>query len=283
MPRVQWWLLGIAALLAGCQPQAIVIGGKTNPKRIQTLVSLSPNTTEVSSTAALYNILRGRTKSCNWPVNLAKLPVYGDVKPDYEKLARLKPDAIVLDPSLYSTTDIQKLKDLGIEVIEFKAGTLAEFKDSVFKFGARTGGESYLSTYIDKIEAAEGTSQADAITPTPKVAVIMAGKGSEHMVAGTKGFVGDIIRAAAAEPVGPDSGKWETVSAERLLQDNPDVILFAGEPTSFIKDPRFASLKAVKSGRFGALNQDVVLRAGSRVDKFIESAHKIIATAVRGA
>jgi len=283
MRRVQWWLLGILAVVAGCQSEGPVIGGKNSPnKPIQIMVSLSPSTTEVASTASLYNMLRGRTKSCNYPATMSKLPVYADVKPDYEKLARLKPDAIVLDPSLYSAGDIQKLKDLGVEIIEIKASSLSEFKDSLYRFGARTGGESYISSYLDKVETAAETASAEPLEPKPKVAVIMAGQGSEHMIAGTKGFIGDIMKTAGGEIVGPDSAKWETLSAETLLQQNPDVIIFGGPADSFVKDPRFSSLKAIKAKTYGALNQDIVVRAGGRVDKFIEASHKILRTAVKG-
>jgi iron complex transport system substrate-binding protein len=64
---------------------------------------------------------------------------------------------------------------------------------------------------------------------------------------------------------------------------NPDVILVPG--TKFdvsgadkvLKDPRFATVSAVKQKRVIVLDADILLREGQRVDQLIKAVHRAIA------
>ncbi len=269
----------LAVLLVGCASVEPIEGGKELEKPVTKLISLSPSTTEIVTVASLYAALKGRTSACNYPkVTLERIPVVAGVKPDYDKIAQIKPDLALYDSSLYSEADIQKLKDLGIETLEMKSGSLDEFFDSCSRLGARTGSETPVASYLDKVNAAKTAAEADPVSPKPTVAVLMAGNGTEHMISGTEGFVADVVKVAGGQPVGPGGKKFVTLNVEELIQLNPDILLTAGPADKIVTDPRLRTLKAITNRRISALNQDVVVRAGSRVDKFIDYAHKAIAS-----
>lgn len=279
--RVTRWIVPLVLstfLGLGCQPQEIVEGGKPNPKPIKTLISLSPSTTEVATMAALYSQLKGRTAACNYPTTIAQTPVVVGVKPDYDKIAAIKPDLAIYDPNLFGAADIKKLEDLKIETYPITANTVQEFIDTLYRFGARTNSETSLSTYVDRILDIMRRTQSEPVSKEVTCVILLPGRGGEHMVAGTESFQADVMKIAYAKVLGPGGTKFVPLNAEQLVGWNPDLVITAGDPTSLLQDPRFQSLEAFKNKRIRAINQDVVVRAGSRVDKFIEAAAQIVAT-----
>ena len=266
--------LFITTLLSGCE-QPTQVGGQPRPKIYRAIVSLSPSTTEILLSNSI-NII-GRTSACTFPeFQIKSIPIVGDVKPNYEKLTRMKPDFIVYESNLYNEQDKQKIKALGADVFEMKSTTLAEYEKEIAELGAKVGGESNLAEYIDKVHRAAAKGQADAPNPRPKVAVILAGATGSHLIMGTKGFLGDCYRAAGGDLVGPETDKFEVLKPEFLLSADPDVIFVPGKAEDFLKDTRMSSLKAVKNKRVFGINADVALRRGARVQQFIENLSKAL-------
>jgi ABC-type Fe3+-citrate transport system substrate-binding protein len=97
----------------------------------------------------------------------------------------------------------------------------------------------------------------------------------------TQGELAEVMRVIGADPVGPDTAKFETLSPEFLFQANPDVIIVAGEAKSFLADTRFANLDAVKNLRIFGNNQDMWVRRGGRIDNLIEQAHKALMLVIK--
>lgn len=275
-------LTGLA--LFGCSAKTeIVIGGKPGPipPENSTVVSLSPSTTEIAVIATPYLRLIGKTKSCNWPPTAAGVPVVADVKPNYEKIAELAPTIILYDEGLFSAADVEKIKGLTKVTFAMKGDTVDEFCDQIFALGKATLQETDTSAYVDKIVAAKNASEAEPLNPKPKIAVVLVSESGQHMIAGAKSFQADVMRIAGGDPVGPDGKRFEPLNPEALVQWNPDCILIGAKAESveklagvLLKDPRFASVSAIKNKKIVALDEDMVVRRGGRVDRFIEYVHK---------
>lgn len=284
MRRALLFLSLIALFVAGCSPQRPTIGGFKREKSPMRIVSLSPSATEILVTkAGVSQRMVGRTAACNWPQAAQGIPVVGQVKPDFEKIAQMNPDLIVYDQDLYSPTDEQKIKELGVDTYVLRGDTLEEFEKSVFEIGKLVGGETELSKYVDDIYRARDASTAAAITPQPKVAIILPGQGGEHLIAGTKSFAAAVVRASGVEVVGPDARLFVPLNAEQLLSQAPTVILAAGAAGSaqrLAADPRLKPTPAVRDGKVFEVEQDVILRRGGRVDTLINTLHGALARAV---
>lgn len=284
MLRTFWPVVALVAIvIAGCSPSTEqVIGGKSRPKEYKAVVSLSPSTTELFGSMIKYEVLKGRTSSCNWPPEIKLVPVVAGVKPDYEKIAAIKPDLIVYDKSLYSDADVAKIKQICPDTWVLDADTLSDFKRQIIEFAAMTGGETNMSSYVDKIYYAEHAAGDYKPNPKPKCALIMPGKGTEHMIDGTDSFQADVIRTCGGEPVGPKGKVFVPLSPETLTSENPDFIITAGDPADFLKDSRFANLKAVKENHVFGILADIVLRRGGRVNVFIAGVSNILQGKVHG-
>lgn len=259
-----------ALLLAGCQ-ETVPIGGKPRTKRYQKVISLSPSTTEIIGINFGPPIFAGRTEACNYPT-VAKVPIVAGVKPNYEMIAKIKPDLVVYDKSLYSEADIAKIKQIsGADIFELSADTIDQQLDFMYRLGSSTGTEVGISEYADKVLAARDRARGVAPSPKPRVAVLMADAGSEYMGAGTGSFQADVVNASGGDPIGPEGNRFVPVNVEMLVSLNPDVIIVSGDPEVVLKDQRLASTNAIKNKRVARVNPDVLLRAGYRVDQLIRS------------
>ncbi|RYG29910.1 hypothetical protein EON81_25870 [bacterium] len=259
--------------LGGCG-QAQSLGGKTRPKRYRNIVSLSPSTTEILVGNGVPIV--GRTSSCNYPSTVSRVPVVGGVKPNYEALARIKPDLIVYDADLYGDAEVRKLQATGAKLYRFGPQTLDEYEREIYEMGSLLGTETGFSGYLDRVNAEETTALGDPPTPQPTVAIILPDAGGRHMIAGNKGFRAECLRIAGGKQVGPDSDRFEPLSPEFLVAQDPDVIIVAGDPVTFEKDSRFAGLKARRNAKVYGLPADVVLRRGGRVNLLIKNLSKAL-------
>lgn len=275
--RLSRWLCLLALLLlAGCAGEQKIIGGKKPPKLYDKVVSLSPGCTEIAS-ATFARIIAGRTASCNMPERVKEAPiVMKGVKPDYEKIASLKPDVVLYDPELFAESDIAKFKELGIPTMPIGGNTIDEFIDTIYEFGRHTGSEELGSKLVDQIEQTRINALASPPNPPVTVTLVLPGVGTEHMAAGTESFWADVVKAGGGKPVGPSGTKYVPISAEWLLKADPELIVTAGAPDPILKDPRLASLRAVKKKHVYGTNPDIVLRRGNYVDKYIKRISELV-------
>ncbi len=263
--------LMLGALVSGCGNDTPQMGKKSAPKVYKTVVSLSPSSTEIAAMIFLREIA-GRSESCDQPATVKDKPVVmKGLKPDYEQIAKIKPDGVMYDPDLFQPSDIEKFKELGIDTYPLSKGdSVAEFCDMIYDFGKFTQAETLGSEYVDRIMRERQTAMAAAPKPAVTMAVLMGGSGGEHMIAGTEGFIADVVRSGGAEPVGPAGKQFVTLNAESFIKMDPEVIIVSGTPDAVLDDPRFAQMRAIKSARVFGTNPNVVLRRGAYVERFIK-------------
>ncbi len=247
-------------------------------KFYQSAVSLSPGTTELMASNVNLVPLKGRTAADDWPRQVSAIEVVASVKPNYERLAAIKPQLVVYDAALYSPEELAKIKSTtGGQLFGFKANSIDEFISELYELGSLTGSEANINSYVNRIHTEMGVSKAEPFNPVPKVAVILPGEGGRDYIAGTKGFVASAVVAAGGEPVGPEENKFVAVNPETLVGMNPDVIIASGTKQdmkgvlALIKNPRYQTLNAVKNGRVRAIDEDVLVRRGGRVDILIRA------------
>lgn len=235
------------------------------------VVSLSPSSTELMALMPYVELI-GRTKSCNYPLGLRGEIVMDGVKPKYEEILRMRPDVIVYDGDIVSKEDLQKFVDAKIPIVDTGAGTtLEEFDNTVRGFAKFSHGEYMMSSYFDQVSREIGKARSNEITPHPKVAVLLPGKGSEHMIAGTESTPAMIVNLSGGEFVGVPGRLFQPLNAEAFMKLNPDVIVVAGDPTSVKADPRFKTMTAFQKGRIAPLLPDVIIRKGGRVNVAIKN------------
>jgi len=247
-------------------------------KYYRKVISLSPSTTEIVSSDGDVQTLRGRTAADNFPQNVvAGIRIVAAVKPDYETIAAIHPDLIVYDKSLYTAQDIEKLKAPGTDFFAIDAETVDSFIKELYELGAMLGWETRFNDYINRIQMEkEGVAK---YSPVPKVAIIIPSADGSDMICGADGFLGDVVKIAGGQIVGPKGTLFVPLNPEALVALNPDVILASGTKADLSgivalqKDPRFKTISAVKNNRVMGIDADVLLRRGQRVDQLLKSVH----------
>jgi iron complex transport system substrate-binding protein len=265
--------------LVGCR-QPTTFGGQPRKKFYKAVISLSPSTTEMVAFAGVRLI--GRTKADDYPGQVATVEVVADLKPNYERIAQLKPDLIILDRDLYGDAEVAKLKQTGADVKIIGSDSVEGYIKDFYTLGNWVGGENNINEYLIKVQKQVAVSLGDKPSKNVKAAMIIPDASGHHMIAGAKSFQADVMRIIGSTPIGPDTNKFESLNPEYLLSQNPDVIFVAGDKKSLLADSRFANLTAVKTNSIVALNQDVALRRGQRVDTFMYDAHKAFLLLMEG-
>lgn len=199
------------------------------------------------------------------------------VKPDYEAIAALRPrpDVVLYDPAIIPKADVDKFKSLKIDTLALGGPTIDDYVTSLYDAAGLTGAETSVSPYVDRVREAEVSAAASTGAPL-KVAIIMPGGGTEDMIAGTDGFLADVVRHSGGTPVGPKSKQFEKMNMESVIADNPDVIIVPGDGKAIASDPRFKMVHAIQLKNLYGIDPNVLLRQGARVNSLLTTMNKII-------
>jgi iron complex transport system substrate-binding protein len=269
-----FFLIAIASL-AGCNSTR-TFKAVMPSKRITSIVSLSPSTTEILGTTNVSMLLKGRTASDDYPASVKSTPIVASLKPDYEAIKLMNPTLILYDAQLYSPEDIAKIKAMNVDTFVVDAENIADFEKELFQLGDMVMAQTSMSDYVDRIEVARNSARGSKPAKPLKVAVLMPGRGGPALISGTKSFLNDVITQAGGTMVGPAVENFVPVNAETLVSQNPDLIVIpsetataAADAASILQNPQFKTISAVQNKRIAALDSEVVLRRGARVDKLL--------------
>jgi iron complex transport system substrate-binding protein len=258
-------------LLSGCT-KIKTMGGEEAKVKYKRIVSLSPSSSEIAALIPFCEVI-GKTAACDWPPTLKGVVVMKGVKPDYETIIKMGPDAIFYDSTIIPKADLAKFETAGIPLVDTDGGPkLEDFERALRELGPYTHGEYVLSTYIDQIWRSVAQANVSAMDPKPKVAVVLPSAGNgEHMIAGLDTFAAMVVNNSGGEFVGPSGRMYVPLNAEEFIKMNPDVIIVAGETQSVVGDPRFKTMTAIQKKRISGYAPGVLLRKGQRVNLAIKN------------
>jgi iron complex transport system substrate-binding protein len=255
----------------------------TIKKEPQRIVSSAPANTEMLFAIGAGDRVVGVTTLDDYPPEVAKIAKVGDFKLNTEAVIGLNPDLVVG----YSGNEeaLAPVKSGGVPVVIFNPTSLAQIYTDIETLGKATGttdnaGEvvSFLKQQVQAIsETAAKTGESPKVFYALDNTLYTAGPGS---------FVDELLKLAHATNVadtgaGGAAGKaYYQFAPEQLVAADPDVILLPGSmyksAAEFAKDPRFASLAAVKKGRVVVIDDVIVTRPGTRIAEGL----KILAAAI---
>lgn len=259
MPRVLSIMAAAIILLRLALPAPDAVAqGAEKPLRI---VSLSPAVTESLYLLGLGENIIGVTTYCNRPSQTrAKEKVGTVMQPNLEKILKLHPD-LVLAMTLTDPKNIQKMKDLGLNVVTFSiADTFSGLCDVFLQMGRATGRAGEAARLVGTARArVDAIRRRTARLPKPAVLVQI---GSKPFFVATKDvFMNDFIEFAGAVNVFRDVASGSVGREEAVLRD-PDVILIVtmgltGE-NERLAWKRFPTVKAVRNDRIYLVDSDEV-------------------------
>ena len=233
------------------------------PRRI---LSLAPSVTEILFAVGAGGKTAGDTDYCDFPPAARRLPhVGGPITPSVEKILRLGPDLVILaDQTLPRAQADALAARWRAPVYVTAAATYSGVEKDIAALGALAGSPRATADTLARMGAAQAVvRRAVGRRPHPRVFVVVWDR--PLMTAGGGSFLGDLIRLAGGVNVAEHLGEsYPSYSPERLLRDQPDVIL-TGVNRKALTFPGAGALRAVRSGHVFAVTGDWTDRPGPRL------------------
>ena len=251
------------------------------PQRVDRVVSLAPNLTEIAFAVGGGDRVVGDTAYCDYPEAAKSISKVGDtLHPSIERIIALKPQVVLVSTASQLEGFTRQLEAHHISVFITDPHDLEGVFRSIEQVGEIFGttGETkqLIQTLRNRTAAVE-----NAVKSRPPVRLFYQLSAEPLYTAGHDSFVTDLIRRAGGLSVTADvSGAWPKYSAESALASKPDAIILPtggsmGAANTAVAEPLRQS-PAVVNNRVYKINDDTLVRPGPRaVDGLEEMARAL--------
>lgn len=236
-----------------------------NPERI---ISTAPNLTEIIFAIDADEFLVGRTSFCNYPAEVNKIDVIGDMLHlNFEKIVDLKPDLIFMTVEGNTKEIYDKLKGLGIQIYVTNPRSLRDILKTIKNMGIILNRKEKADSLVNSIEE---SLIEESSKNFERQKVIFVVSFSPLIVAGKNTFINEILEVVNLENIAPKSSisAYPMISREEVLNQNPDVIILPSSDYTIDNIlrvyPEWASLNAIKNKKIIYVDQDLFFRPGPR-------------------
>ena len=249
------------------------------PARVDRVVSLAPNLTEIVFAIGAGDRLVGRTTYCNYPDGAKAVTEVGDtLNPSLERIISLKPQVVLISTASQLEVFTQQLQHQNIAVFVTDPHDLEGVFRSIDRIGEIVGHTEQSRLLVQKLR--ERTNAVEqAVKQKPPVRVFYQLSAEPLYTAGHDAFVTDLIRRAGAISVTANvPGAWPKYSDESALAAKPDAIILPtggsmGAANAAVTDALQQS-PAVLEGRVYKINDDHLVRPGPRAIDGLEAMAK---------
>lgn len=246
------------------------------------IVSLSPSTTEAAFVVGAGGKVVGRSRYCNYPPEVLKLPqVGGYVDPSFEAILGLRPSLVVGARGPAGSAIADKLEAQGIKTYFPPTETFAQIDEMILGVGGRTGHADEAAREVAKLHARIAEVTRGVATKSRRRVVLVFGL-APISVAGPGSFADEMLQRVNAENAVKEGGAYPTIGVERVLALDPDVIVNAAMMEERAKErlnasaPGWSAVRAVKEGHVRTIEDEAVLRPGPRIGDGLELLAKAI-------
>lgn len=253
-------LAGLLCILTACRadtprsgPLVLVddAGDTTRlPGPARRVASLVPATTELLFAIGAGSLVVGRTTWCDWPAEAARAANLGDgIPPNVEAIVGVRPDLVVLYRSARNGPAADRLRALGIPVVQLRTDSFDDLKRNAALLGEATGTSAGAAAMSARLQAS--LSEADRRGgPRPPRVLILAWD-QPPMTIGRGSFLHELVeRAGGVNVFGDLAGADAPVSLEAIAERDPDVVLTSSEAPAFASRPEWQVVRAVRARRF---------------------------------
>ena len=273
-----------ASLLLACSPRAsnqnsnpqtrVVTdeaGRQVNlPQKIERIVSLAPNLTEIVYAVGAGDRLVGVTSYCDYPEAAKNVAKVGDtMKPSVERIIALKPQIVLVSTASQLEAFTKQLDEQRIAVYVTNPNSV----DQVFR-SIETIGEIFGTTEQAKQLAADLRRRTEAVEAgvanRPPIKVFYQVSGEPLYTIGREAYLTDLIQRAGGISVTAEvPTAFPRYSDEAALASKPDAIILPsggsmGSANSTVA-PALKNSPAVRNNRVHKINDDLLARPGPRL------------------
>ncbi|NOU64320.1 ABC transporter substrate-binding protein [Paenibacillus sp. LMG 31461] len=258
----------------------------TFDKAPERIASVSPSETESLFAIGLEANIVGVSDYDDYPEAAKSKPKLGSItKPNMEAVIATNANIVITGVSMNAKA-VDDLRAMNINVFKVDPKTLDEAINNIQTFGLITDHQEQAEKVVAKMKA-DRQKVVDAVKDVKqenKKKVYM--EFAPGWTVGSGVFMDELITLAGGINVAADKAGWYEISEEKIIQQNPNVILFANgivdikskKPLEEIIRTRggWDTIDAVKNKRVIGLDQNSVSRPGPRLtDGLLEMAKGI--------
>ena len=246
-------------------------GDVTIDSRPERIVSLSPTATEDLFAIGAGDQVIAVDDQSNYPADVPTTDLSG-FEPNVEAIAGYEPDLVVFatEPGDLGSS----LEGLGITALQLDAApNLDVAYDQIEQLGAATGHAAESVALVEQMRS-EIHVLVDEADPTTGTSFYYELDDTFYSVT-SKTFIGQLLRMLGleniADEVGKGSGGYPQLSAEYIIDSDPDLIFLAdtkccGQSAETVATrPGWFGLAAIEDGGVVPLDDDVASRWGPRI------------------
>lgn len=245
------------------------------PVKVDRVISLAPNLTEIVFAVGAGDRLVGRTSYCDFPAEAKSVTEVGDTRtPSLERIIALKPQVVLISTASQLEIFTQQLQEQNIAVFVTDPHDLDGVFRSIEHVGEILGQKEQAEMLVQKLQERDKAVE-DKVKQKPPVRVFYQVSAEPLYTVGRDAFVTDLIRRAGGISVTADvPGAWPKYSSESALATRPEAIILPtggamGAANSAVTDALRQSPAALQ-GRVYKINDDHLARPGPRAIDGIE-------------
>ena len=240
------------------------------------IVTLAPHLTELAYAAGAGADVVAVGRFSDYPKEALAKPIVGDAfTVDYEALARLKPDLVLVWGSGTPERTRSKLRSLGWPVYEVEIRDVDGLAATLRTLGRLAGTSPVADARATKV-LADWAALKSAYAGRRPVRVFFQLWDAPLMTLNGQHIISSAIAACGGRNVFAEVPTLTaTVSWEAAVQRDPELVVTGGSPSEAAKPGRwaeFAQLSATKHHQFARVDGDLIARSGPR---FVDGAREL--------
>lgn len=243
----------------------------TLPVKIERVISLSPNLTEIVYAVGAGDRLVGNTTFCDYPPEAKNVAKVGDtLQPSIERILALRPQLVLVSTASELEAFTNQLNEQKIAVYVTDPRDLEGVFRSIFGVGDLLNESVGAAELVKQLRARTETVE-HAVAGRPPVSVFFQLSGQPLYTAGKSSFVTNLIERAGGRSVTADVNEaWPRLSDEAALASRPEAIIMLsggamGQGANSNVAAALRNSPAVKNGRVYVIDGDLLTRPGPRL------------------
>ena len=239
----------------------------------ETVVSLTPATTELLFALGVGEKLAGRTEYDDYPPEALDAPAVatyaGGV--NVEQVVDIDPDLVIAGGNNFTpAADVTRLRDLGVPVVVVYAEDLEGVMADIRLVGQAVGQEEAAEGIVGAIQARiDEVTAAVASLPRPRT-FYEIGILPDIYGPAPDSFVADMVNLAGGVPITTSDPAVYAIPLEELVAADPEVIILGDAayqqcPTNVVTRPGWSGMTAVTDGQIRPVDDIIVTRPGPRL------------------
>lgn len=244
--------------------------------RIDRIVSLAPNLTEIVYVVGAGDRLVGRTEYCDYPAEAKGVATIGDtMHPSIERIIALKPQIVLVSTASQLEAFTKQLDEQKIAVYVTNPRSLDEVFRAIETLGDLLRHHDEAASVVADLRRRAAAVEVALKTVEP-VRVFYQVSGEPLYTIGREGYLTDLVRRAGGVSVTADvPGAFPRFSDETALAARPAAIILPsggsmGTANSTVA-PALRNSPAVVNNRVYKINDDHLSRPGPRLVDGLEA------------